>query len=201
MQLFNERMNNGGEIPDSASEVGIGGAPRRDPAEQRGYLHLFYRGWRPTRLGRIWSRAYAWLCGFGLLPPGLLTLQVRSWRTGRLSSTVLVVATHQGQRDLVSMLGDGSEWVRNLRAAGGRALIKRGQTSPVVLTEIPPRQRAPILKAWSQIASSGRQHVPVAPDAPVAEFEAIANDYPVFRIDPELEQRGCPVSRSPINKS
>jgi hypothetical protein len=56
----------------------------------------------------------------------------------------------------------------------------------VVLTEIPPEQRAPILKAWSRIASSGRQHLPVPCDASVATFATIAADYPVFRIDPAV---------------
>jgi hypothetical protein len=63
------------------------------------------------------------------------------------------------------------------------AFIERGRARPVKLTEIPPQERAPILKAWSQVATSGRRHLPVAYDAPVTAFEAIAADYPVFRID------------------
>ena len=39
----------------------------RDPAEQ-GFLRYIYRNWRPTRLGRIWSRMFAWLSGLGLTP-------------------------------------------------------------------------------------------------------------------------------------
>jgi uncharacterized protein (DUF736 family) len=50
--------------------------------------------------------------------------------------------------------------------------------------EIPADQRAPILKAWTQVATSGRQHLSVPYDAPVSAFEAIAADHPVFRIDP-----------------
>jgi hypothetical protein len=159
-------------------------AGRADPAERSGYLRYFYRDWRPTRLARIWNGAYAWVSGLGLLPKFLLTLQVKNRSNGRLGSTILVVASHQGQRYLVSMLGDGSEWVQNVRAAGGEAFVKRGRSRPVKLTEIPPEERAPILKAWCQIANSGRQHVPVPHDAPVSAFEAIAPDYPVFRIDP-----------------
>jgi hypothetical protein len=157
---------------------------RGDPAERSGYLRLFYRDWRPTRLGKIVSGAWAWVSGLGLAPRILLTLQVKDRSSGRLRTTVLVVARHQGQRYLVSMLGDGSEWVRNVRAAGGEAFIKRGRSRPVVLTEIPPEERAPILKAWCQVATSGRQHLPVPHGAPISAFEAIAGDYPVFRIDP-----------------
>jgi len=159
-------------------------ASREDPAERNRYLRFFYRDWRPTRLGKIWNRAFAWISGLGVTPQTLLTLRVRSRRSRRLYSTVLVVASHQGQRYLVSMLGGGSQWVRDVRAAGGAAFIKRGRSRPVMLTEIPPEERAPILKAWCQIATSGRRHLPVPHDAPVSAFEAIAADYPVFRIDP-----------------
>ena len=159
-------------------------ASRKDPAERSGYLRFFYRDWRPTRLGKIWNGAYAWVSGLGLTPQILLTLQVKSRSSGRLCSTVLVVASHQGRRYLVSMLGDGSEWVQNVRAAGGEAFIKRGRSRPVMLTEIPSEEQAPILKAWCQVATSGRHHLPVPHDAPVSAFEAIAADYPVFRIDP-----------------
>ena len=159
-------------------------APRTDPAERSGFLRLFYRDWRPTRLGRIVSGAWAWASGLGLGPRILLTLQVKDRSSGRLGQTVLAVGTHQGQRYLVSMLGDDSEWVRNVRAAGGEAFIKRGRSRPIVLTEIPPEKRAPILKAWCQVATSGRRHLPISHDAPISAFEAIAEDYPVFRIDP-----------------
>ena len=156
---------------------------RKDPAERAGYLRFFYRGWRPTRIGRLWSRVYAWISGLGLMPRMLLTLQTTDRASGRINATILVVATYQDQHYLVSMLGEGSEWVRNVRAAGGKASIKRGSSQPVQLTEIPPHERASILKAWAQVATSGRHHLPVSHDAPISAFEAIAGDYPVFRID------------------
>ena len=158
--------------------------PHGDPAERSGHLRFFYRDWRPTRLGRIVSGAWAWVSGLGLTPRVLLALQVKDRSSARLRTTVLVVARHQGQRYLVSMLGNGSEWVQNVRAAGGEAFVKRGRSRPVVLTEIPAEKRAPILKAWCQVATSGRQHLPVPHDAPISAFEAIARAYPVFRIDP-----------------
>jgi hypothetical protein len=158
-------------------------ALREDPAEQNGYLRFFYRNWRPTRLGRIWSRTFAWRSGVGMTRQLLVTLQVKSQRSHRIYSTVLVAADYQGQRYLVSMLGNGSNWVQDVRAAQGKAFTKRGRTHPVILTEIAPQERAPILKAWCEVATSGRRHLPVSHEAPVAAFEAIAADYPVFRID------------------
>ena len=157
---------------------------RPDPAEQRTYLRLFYRDRRPTRFGRLLNGAWAWLSGLGLTPRILLTLQVKGRSSGHVRSNVLVPATYEGQRYLVSMLGDGSEWVQNVRAAGGEAFIKRGRSRPVRLTEVPPEERAPVLKAYCRVATSGRHHFPVPHDAPLPEFAAIAADYPVFRIDP-----------------
>ncbi len=159
------------------------GVTYHDPAEQ-GCLRLFYRDWHPTRLGKFVNRAFAWMSGKGLTPPILLTLEVPGRRSGRLHSTVLVVTEHQGQRYLVSMLGDGSDWVRNIRAAGGKAFVKRGRSLPVQLTEVPAGERAPILKAYCQVATSGREHFPVRHDAPLSDFGAVAERYPVFRIDP-----------------
>jgi len=53
-------------------------------------------------------------------------------------------AHYEGQRYFVSMLGDGSEWVQNVRTSSREAFVKRGRSSLVILTEIPPEARAPI---------------------------------------------------------
>jgi hypothetical protein len=156
---------------------------RKDPAERRGYLRYFYRDWRPTRLGRFYTSIIAWISGQGLTPGILLTLQVKNRRDGKLGSTILAVVNYQDQRYLVSMLGNESEWVQNVRAADGAAFVKRGPARPVTLIEVATENRAPILKAWCQIATSGRKHLPVPHDAPISAFEAIAANYPVFRVD------------------
>lgn len=158
---------------------------KTDPAEQSScYLRYFYRNWHATRLGRLWSRAYAWLAGLGIAPNLLVSLEVQDRVTGRLHSTVLVVVRVAKEQYLVSMLGNNSDWVLNLRAAHGSAFIRAGSRRAVRLRELAPGQRAPILKAWSKVATSGRQHLPISPEAPVAAFERIAQQYPVFRIDP-----------------
>jgi hypothetical protein len=159
-----------------------------DPAEASGYLRYFYRDRRPTAFGRIWSRAYAWLVGLGILPPLLAALHVRDRRTGESGGVVLVAAEYDGETYLVSMLGESSEWVQNVRAANGRAQLKRGNWRDIVLYEIPVGERAPILKAWSAVATSGRKHLPVPHTASLESFSSIAADYPVFRIDPPERQ-------------
>jgi hypothetical protein len=153
----------------------------RDPAEDAS-LRFYYRGWRPTLLGRITTRLWAWAAGLGILPKIVTTLLVTDRQSGHLVGHVLAPVTFEGSDYIVSMLGDGSNWVQDLRASGGAAFLKHGRAKPVVLTEVPAAKRAPILKAWCQIATSGRQHLPVPHDAPIPAFEAIAADYPVFRL-------------------
>ena len=83
---------------------------------------------------------------------------------------------------MVSMLGDNVNWVQNIRAAGGRAILRSGVREEVQLEEVPAEQRAPILRAYVQRAPGARPHVPVNRDAAVAEFQRVAAAFPVFRV-------------------
>jgi hypothetical protein len=96
----------------------------------------------------------------------------------------VVIATVEGERYLVSMLGPESDWEKNVGAAHGYAVIRQGRRHRVHLVEVPRQQRAPILREYVRIAPSGRQHFLLAVGAPLSEFEAIARRYPVYRIDP-----------------
>ena len=142
----------------------------------------FYRDRRPTRFGRITNRVMAGYSSLGLPPGFWVTLETRGRRSGRPTSTTLVIGEHQGGHYLVSMLGERSAWVHNVRAAGGRAVIRHGRRRPVQLEEVPADERAPIIRAYLHRAYGARPHVPIPPTAPVAEFERIAAAYPVFRI-------------------
>ncbi len=51
--------------------------------------------------------------------------------------------------------------------------------------DVPVSRRAPILKAYLQVAPGARPHLDVGRDAPLAEFEKVAARYPVFRIVPD----------------
>jgi hypothetical protein len=94
----------------------------------------------------------------------------------------LVTASVDDQRYLVSMLGENVDWVRNARAAGGRAVLRHGRREEVQLEEVPVCQRAPLLKAYLQQAPGARPHIAVDEDARLSEFERIAAAVPVFRV-------------------
>jgi deazaflavin-dependent oxidoreductase (nitroreductase family) len=141
-----------------------------------------YRGRRPNRLARLLNGAWARLAAVGVGPARLVTLEVAGRRTGRVISFPVVVADYQGERYMVSMLGEDASWVRNVRAAGGRAVLRRGHREAIRLDEVAPGQRAPILRRYLDCAPGARAHIPVARGAPLEEFERIAARYPVFRV-------------------
>ena len=81
------------------------------------------------------------------------------------------------------MLGEGTNWVQNVKAAGGRARLQHGISEQILLKEVDVNQRAPILKAYLKDAPGARPHIPVDKDAPLSEFEKIASKYPVFKLE------------------
>lgn len=92
------------------------------------------------------NRQSALVASAGLAPRRLVALEVPGRRTGRLVSLPLVVADHEGERYLVSMLGPDANWVRNVRAAGGRAVLRHGRREAVRLEEVEVGNRAPVLR-------------------------------------------------------
>jgi len=72
------------------------------------------------------------------------------------------------------MLGDNVQWVQNVRAAGGRAVLRSGGREELQLEEVPADQRAPILRAYLQRAPGARPHMPVNKDAALAGLRGIS---------------------------
>lgn len=153
-----------------------------------------YRNGRPNRLAATLNRGWAMAASAGVWPRRLAALEVRGRRSGRLISFPVVVADHEGERYVASMLGEGSNWVANVRAAQGRVVLRHGRRERVRLEEVASRDRAPILRRYLQVAPGARPHVPVDQRAPISEFEAIADRYPVFRIvaDSDSPRSGAP---------
>ena len=141
-----------------------------------------YRGGRPNLLAKIQNRFWAILHAAGIFPQRYVTLEVAGRKSGKTVSFPLAMATVGGERYLVSMLGKDANWVKNVRAAGGYATLRHGRSEPVRLVEVDAALRAPIIKAYLQIAPGARPHIPVDKDAPLSAFEKIAADFPVFRI-------------------
>jgi hypothetical protein len=144
-----------------------------------------YRDRHAGAVARTLNRAQARLAAAGIGPAWLVVVETVGRRTGRTITFPAVVADYEGDRYLVSMLGVDTSWVRNVRAAGGRAALRHGRREPVRLVEVEASERAPILRSYLRRATGARAHIPVDPDAPIAAFERIAADYPVFRVTTE----------------
>lgn len=141
-----------------------------------------YRGGHPNRLTKIINKGWAFIHSLGIFPNYLVTLEVVGRQSGKTISFPLAMTVMNKERYLVSMLGEETNWVRNVRAAKGKARLRHGMSEQVLLEEVDVRQRAPILKEFLQHAPGARPHIPVSKDAPVSEFEKIAPKYPVFRL-------------------
>ena len=106
-------------------------------------MRLFYRDWRPTFPGRWVNRLNCWWSGLGLPPRFQAALEVRSRVPGRMRANPVAVATVEGQDYLVSMLGPNSDWVKNIEAAHGDAVIRQGRRVAFIFFRCHPSKRRP----------------------------------------------------------
>ena len=152
----------------------------------------YYRGGRPNRVARILDRCTAALYALGVAPNYLINLEVLGRRSGKIIILPLVMAVVGDERYLVSMLGEKANWVRNVRAAGGDVTIRHGRREEARLEEVAPDRRASVLKAYLKRAPNARAHLPVDKDAPLAEFERVSPEFPMFRVVPKEQNISMP---------
>ena len=208
-------------------------------------LRAMYAGGRAGPGARMYSRLWGVVFGLGLAPKRWVTLEVTGRRSGRVTNFPIGMADWHDEWYLVPMLGAECNWVRNVRAAGGQATLRRrgsltcclvevpeNERAPIIkrylekvpggrphipvdchavrnvraaggqatlrrrgsltccLVEVPENERAPIIKRYLEKVPGGRPHIPVDCHAPLAEFSAIAARYPVFRVVPGTASRG-----------
>ncbi len=139
-------------------------------------------GGRPNRFARLQNRASAVVFATGIWPARAAELEVRGRRSGRVISFPVVIASDDGERYLVAMLGAQSNWERNVRAADGRVVLRHGRREDICLVEVPAAARSAILRRYLALAPGARPHIPVDRHARLSEFGQIAPQIPVFRI-------------------
>ena len=97
---------------------------------------------------------------------------------------------YEGRSYLVALAGD-SNWVRNVRAAGGSVVISRRERHPAMLVEVPPQDRPPIIRAYSHrpgrsttaAAREARTYFGLGTHPSEAQLQTAADRYPVFLIE------------------
>jgi hypothetical protein len=107
---------------------------------------------------------------------------MRGHKSGRTISFPVVVTDYQGERFLVAMLGQRTNWVRNLRAGDGRVVLQRRQREDVSLVEDLSDRRPAILRRYLELAPGARPFFTIDRRAPLSDFELIVDQYPVFRV-------------------
>ena len=133
--------------------------------------------------GRIFNGLVARLTRFGISIYGSRVLYVRGRKTGEWRTTPVNPLSYEGHRYLVAPRGH-TQWVRNMRAAGGGELHVGRRVEHFTATELPDQQKPPLLRAYLKRwkFEVGVFFEGVGPDAPDEKLLEIAPGYPVFQI-------------------
>lgn len=116
----------------------------------------------------------------GMGPVHLLSVPGR--KSGILRSTPVSPLMYNEQRWLVAGFAE-ADWVKNIRVSRWGILVKGKHAERVEVMEVPVGERAPILQAFIQHMPGGRFAFSIGPNEPLAAFEAIASNHPIFQID------------------
>ena len=133
----------------------------------------------------VFNAAVAVMTRAGISVWGSRILRVRGRKTGEWHSHPVNLLTYEGKQYLVAPRGL-TQWVRNIRAAGGGELVLGSRVQPFKATEISDGEKIPILRAYLKRwkAEVGVFFSGVSADSPEADKRRIAPDHPVFRVEP-----------------
>ncbi|MFK4090808.1 nitroreductase family deazaflavin-dependent oxidoreductase [Kribbella sp. NPDC020789] len=129
------------------------------------------------------NRIVGWLARHGVSVAGTAELSVRGRKSGQMQRLPVNPHVHAGEQYLVSARGH-SQWVRNMRAAGGGELRVGRKVRTFTAVEIPDAERLPVLRTylekWGWEVNQYFQGVTASSSD--EELLAAAPDHPVFRI-------------------
>ena len=133
----------------------------------------------------VFNPAVALLTRAGISVWGSRILRVRGRKSGEWHSHPVNLLTYEGKQCLVAPRGL-TQWVRNIRVAGGGELVLGSKVVPFKAVEISDAEKIPILRAylkrWKMEVGIFFQGVDAG--SPESELKRIAPDHPVFRIEP-----------------
>jgi F420H(2)-dependent quinone reductase len=132
----------------------------------------------------VFNPAVAGLTRAGISFWGSRVLRVRGRTSGEWRSAPVNLLTYEGRKYLVAPRGL-TQWVRNLRVAGGGELLLGGKTEAFKAVEISDAEKIPILRAYLKRwkAEVGVFFSGVSADSPEESLRRIAPEHPVFRIE------------------
>ena len=132
---------------------------------------------------RVSNRLMRILCDLGISILGSRTLAVRGRKSGEWRTTPVNLLTFEGERYLIAPRGH-TQWVRNMRAAGGGELRLGRRTEAFRAVELADADKPALLReylrrwAWEVGFFFGD----VDARSPESTLRDIAPGFPVFRI-------------------
>ncbi|MFI1279954.1 nitroreductase/quinone reductase family protein [Streptomyces sp. NPDC020858] len=142
--------------------------------------HYVQAGPFATRFNALFGK----LARFGISLAGSAELSVRGRRSGEMQRIPVNPHTYEGGQYLVSARGH-SQWVRNMRVAGGGELRVGRKVRTFTATEVTdPVQKAALLRTYLEKWGweVNRFFQGVTAKSSEAELRAASGDHPVFRI-------------------
>ncbi|CAM4200374.1 nitroreductase family deazaflavin-dependent oxidoreductase [Kibdelosporangium persicum] len=138
---------------------------------------------KATSTDRIFNSIAKFLTRIGISLAGSRILAVRGRKSGEWRTTPVNPLTHNGERYLVAPRGH-TQWVRNMRVAGGGELRLGRKVEPFTAVEVADEEKPEILrlylKKWGW--EVGRFFEGVTAESSDERLRQIAPDFPVFRI-------------------
>jgi hypothetical protein len=133
----------------------------------------------------VFNPAVALLTRAGISIWGSRVLRVRGRKSGEWHSHPVNLLSCEGKQYLVAPRGL-TQWVRNIRVAGGGELLLGNKVQPFKAVEMPDEAKVPILRAYLKrwAVEVGIFFQGVGADSSEEELRRIAPDHPVFRVEP-----------------
>ena len=140
---------------------------------------------KPTSVDRAFNAVVRLLTELGVSVYGSRVLAVRGRKSGDWRTVPVNLLIHEGERYLVAPRGE-TEWVRNIRVAGGGELRIGRTREPIQVVELSDGDKPPILRAYLQKwwFEVGRFFEGLKRDASPEELRGIAAGFPIFHLVP-----------------
>jgi deazaflavin-dependent oxidoreductase (nitroreductase family) len=137
----------------------------------------------PTRMDTIFNKVVAWLTRAGVSVLGSRILRVRGRSSGQWRSTPVNLLTVNGQTYLVAPRGT-TQWVRNIRAAGGGELRVGRRVTRFTVQELPDTDKPLVIRAYLKrwAWEVGRFFEGLNASSPDEDLLRVAPGFPVFRV-------------------
>jgi deazaflavin-dependent oxidoreductase (nitroreductase family) len=131
----------------------------------------------------VFNRAVRDLTRLGISIAGSRVLRVRGRKSGEWREIALNPLTLDGERFLISPRGT-TQWVRNLRVAGGGELRVGRRVEVFTATELPDEVKLPVLREYLRKWGweVGQFFEGIDKDSPDEQVQAMAPGFPVFRL-------------------